>query len=111
MVQLYIDFVWLGGVGGVPACPGHRLVREQVFRPSFRLHSRLVQGARWAVAGYAPWSQWMPYLPSVHVSQAVPLKPRPHSHTPVPLAPSKQIPFPKQTFSAFPGQGWHWGPK
>ena len=33
--------------GGVPACPGHRLVREQVFRPSLRLHSRPVWGARW----------------------------------------------------------------
>lgn len=58
-----------------------------------------------------PWSQWMPYLPSMQVSQAVPPKPSPHSHMPVPFTPSKQTPFPKQTFWVFPGQGWHWGPK
>lgn len=58
-----------------------------------------------------PWSQWTPYLPLWHVSQAVPLKPLLHWQTPVPLIPSKHNPLLKQGWALGPGHGSQCWPK
>ena len=60
---------------------------------------------------HLPWSQWTPYFPLSHVSQAVPLKPLWHRQTPVPAVPSSQAPFPKQGCPLGPGQGSQCSPK
>ena len=59
----------------------------------------------------SPWSQWTPYFPLWHVSQAVPSKPLLHWHTPVPLVPSTHSPLPKQGWPLGPGHGSQCCPK
>lgn len=59
----------------------------------------------------SPWSQWTPYIPRWHVSQAVPSKPLWHWHAPVPLVPSTHSPLPKQGWPLGPGHGSQCCPK